>query len=97
TLPVKPATTMDPAYGDPTWPTGRLMLTTVIGVTVIVICRSAKFDAFVESFALTTNVNVPGVVGVPLSRPPGASERPGGRLPLSIDQVEPDGAQHALS
>src|SRR5262245_23583317 len=97
TEPVKPVTTMDPLYGVPTCPTGRLILTIEIGVTVIVICRRLKFDALAESCALTTNVNVPDTAGVPLSTPPAESPRPAGRLPLMSDHVKPDAAQHAKS
>jgi hypothetical protein len=41
----------------------------------------------VLSVALTVNVNVPFVVGVPERPPPGVRERLGGKLPVERDHV----------
>ena len=66
----------------------RELVVTKSEVTASVKLRYAGFAVLVESAAFSRNEYVPAVVGVPASRPPEESERPGGKEPaFTTDQT----------
>jgi hypothetical protein len=87
---VPPLAVKDELYGEPTFPVLVAQITVIAGGLILIEQLELVVDAWplVESVTVTVKLNVPAVVGVPVTAPvEGFNVRPGGSEPVVIANV----------